>query len=511
MRHGIVRESKNIFEALAVFIGLAALFMSFVSGRILELDSGFYVMAAKFVAEGKPLYEHFFFPQMPLMPYLYGFVMKLFGYDWDVARIFSALVGASAGTLLYLYLRAQFGVIWALGGTLLFATSNLSFPWVTTVKSYPLSELFIIGAVAALYSPRAQKLSLTRIWIAACCAAFAFQTRLYLAVLAPLLLLFVIRQSGVAEWRRASAVFIGAFFLACIPTIAIALNDPELFWFNNVGYHLMRSDVPEGQELAHKLKYLRVLLGIEFHSEVPRFQFQILLAVSLGYSAFQLLKRVLPDKLTIISMVLLVVSFVPTPVYPQYFCLAVPGLIVGTIGASRSLIASTSSFTWASLFRLTFICMLGYQIAMMPGEWERFTRTGVGVPGVGNPINAATWSIASTRLIAQAVREHTEPGEYVLANWTGFLLETEALPYPGTENRFGIKTANNLPEERKKRYGIISYRDTRKLIKNHQVRLIIEGDPRGKPEARKSILKHGYKVVLSAGRNRVYVRAPLKE
>jgi hypothetical protein len=81
----------------ASLIYLAAL-AYYAMVRSIDTDEGYYVSAARLVWEGKVPYRDFFFPQAPLLPYLYGWIWGVHPGSLVSMRLLSA--GLTAATAL---------------------------------------------------------------------------------------------------------------------------------------------------------------------------------------------------------------------------------------------------------------------------------------------------------------------------------------------------------------------------------------------------------------------------
>src|SRR5216117_2292966 len=88
-----------IYGLLAIL--MAAVFVPMSLYRIVDGDEGTYLLVSRLVAEGQLPYHDFFYPQMFLLPYVYGAWMKLVGYSWYGARLLSAFFSIALGLLLY--------------------------------------------------------------------------------------------------------------------------------------------------------------------------------------------------------------------------------------------------------------------------------------------------------------------------------------------------------------------------------------------------------------------------
>src|SRR5215467_5337627 len=80
---------------------LAAVFVPMSLFRLVDGDEGTYLLVARLVAEGQLPYHDFYYPQMYLLPYVYGGWMKVVGYSWYAARLLSAVFSVLLGLLVY--------------------------------------------------------------------------------------------------------------------------------------------------------------------------------------------------------------------------------------------------------------------------------------------------------------------------------------------------------------------------------------------------------------------------
>src|SRR5438132_8795738 len=88
-----------IYGLLAIL--MAAVFVPMSLYRIVDGDEGTYLLVSRLVAEGQLPYHDFFYPQMFLLPYVYGPWMKLVGYSWYGARLLSAGFSLTLGLFVY--------------------------------------------------------------------------------------------------------------------------------------------------------------------------------------------------------------------------------------------------------------------------------------------------------------------------------------------------------------------------------------------------------------------------
>lgn len=89
---------------------------------------------------------------MPMLPYVYGLWLRLFGETWNSGRLFSALLASTLGCLLWLNITQITGKL--LSGccaVLLFALNTNMLVWMPVTKTYALSSVFLFGAYHFLW------------------------------------------------------------------------------------------------------------------------------------------------------------------------------------------------------------------------------------------------------------------------------------------------------------------------------------------------------------------------
>ena len=141
----IFRTRNSVRMPVAV---LLACFFSYVARhRFVDGDEGFYLLASRLVLNHKTPYLDFFYTQAPLLPYVYGLWMKLFGISWFSARTLSSVLTAMVGMLIYEHICRETGKLAAgMAAIVLFASSVLVFGWFPIVQTYSLATLFLFGA-----------------------------------------------------------------------------------------------------------------------------------------------------------------------------------------------------------------------------------------------------------------------------------------------------------------------------------------------------------------------------
>ena len=198
--------------AASVTVASLVLYAASVWFGNLNQDEGWYLYAARAVADGRLPYRDFFFTQGPVMPYLYG----VFAPFWSPhgvlgGRIFTAVLGLLSGVLAAgLARRAVPSPRAAEAGLIAFALTacNLYHVYFTTIpKTYALASCLLLGGflvlTLSLSRRRKTRSHLSCMWAlpAGMLVAFAAGVRLSLGAMLPvtvLALLISYRKTGAA-------------------------------------------------------------------------------------------------------------------------------------------------------------------------------------------------------------------------------------------------------------------------------------------------------------------------
>jgi hypothetical protein len=77
------------FAWITILALISAVSLLHVFWGDIDIDEEFYISLAWFVSEGNTPYYDFFYTQTPLLPYVYGFILKPFGIQLVSARLLS--------------------------------------------------------------------------------------------------------------------------------------------------------------------------------------------------------------------------------------------------------------------------------------------------------------------------------------------------------------------------------------------------------------------------------------
>lgn len=488
---GRSRAAPAFVAALAVSL---AVFVPVALGRLIVRDEGFYLLAAGLASGGRLPYLDFFYPQMPALPYLYGGWLQLVGPGWVAARLLSALLASATGALLFTHVRRRLDARWAALGLALYLGCDLVLCWYSVVKFYAASSVLLLGAVLAAQSrwrrPWAAPL------VAGLCVGLAVDVRLLLVVAAPVLWAFLAARArrGAAP-RRAAAWFAAGFALGLAPALPLLAAAPDAFVFDNVGYHLLRSDAPSAEVLQGKLRILLALAGIGSAGKGWGLALPLLLWGALARAVLARRDGRPIGPATWLAAALLVAHFVPSPAYVQYFAIVVPLLIPSVVELCRALLGPSPLVSWRAA---VLGALLIVYLAWLPSSLRAVT-------GAGDRDEAGERSRSRGQVTAvrAALDAAAAPGEVVYASWPGFLVGSHTVPLPGTENPFGIDVASRLAPERRRRYRVLADDEIRAAIAAREVRVLVLPQ---RLAAAQGDLEAGYAATARVGGLTVYTR-----
>lgn len=434
------------FIALQVIIFLTIHFWGVVDG-----DEGFYLMASFLVNQGKRLYIDFYYPQMPLFPYIYAGWMQLFGFTWEGGRSLSWVFSVGILFLLHRYFKEKIEddrLLIILLGCFLF--NGLVMGWMTTAKTYASSTFFTLLGFICLRETLLKPGRLLGYFLGGLSLGIAGNLRLlFLPLIVPVLLWLIWTRRGKDYYQTTglAAILLLGWLLACLISIYYFILDPYLFYWNNLGCHLIRYPHSKPEILLQKVQILGKLMISP--------QFCILL-VGFVISFLSLLKNrsflssqdewgscVIGSFL--IGASIFIINLIPSPALIQYFSVLPPFLLITTVPLLKRL--------WYSKEKrkknLLKVVILFYFVAALP----TLVFHGIARPHREDP---QTWSLASVKAIGKFVRLHSNPGDTLFAQWPGCLFTAGRNPLPGMENHFGYLTSWRLSASENKYYHLAS-------------------------------------------------------
>lgn len=432
----------------------AAIFVPWALRRYVDGDEGFYLLAAESTVDGSLPYVDFFFPQMPLLPFVYGGWITAVGDSWYGGRLLSALLAVALGTLLYRHLEGRFGRSAAVLGLVLYGSSGLVLAWFVTVKGYALSTLLLFSAFVLVEGGSRRRLIGAGILL-----GLAIDTRLIVAAAAPVFAWIAVRSAARARARPLLELAAG-LCLGLLPSLVFLALAPRTFAYDNLGSHGARSDAGLIGDLDQKVKVVANLLGTGTpEGGEPQFLFLFALVLISAVVLGRLHGRV-PSAL-LVAATLGLASLLPTPAFTQYFSTVVPFLAVGAVelfAEARSRIHDPRARRAA---RDGLAAALAIYVLLGAGDLYR-TATRYSDQRIPNVMDVTAF-----------IQDQANEGEAVLASWPGYLVGTDLDPVPGLENDFASDAAHSLTRDEAARYKVLSSGEIEAAIEGRRTRLAV--------------------------------------
>jgi hypothetical protein len=454
-----------VYGSLAIL--MAALFVPISVFRLVDGDEGTYLLVSRLVAEGQVPYHDYFYPQMFLLPYVYGGWLKVVGYSWYAARALSACFSIALGLLLYRQVAHLTGArTWGVLAAVLFTFSGLAFGWYPLIKTFVLPTLLLFGAYTVVSVRSRWK------WVV---AGFLFglsvACRVYVLAVIPAFLLemYLTERDHRARLWQLVRFTIGAV-VALIPAELFFLIDPATFIFNIVGAQLIRTDYQSESWWAQKMTQpLSLAIRYEGATSV---QFLLLFLVNLASWVSSALTRGRLSLASSIGILLTLASFVPTPVYTQYFCMPLPFLLVNGVVFLAALTREAKSLRLQQVFAsLTVLYIL-----VSPFDFYRYTVGGE-VPGIKGKADVVNWKLPTIRAVSRAIDREVPAGRPVaISLWPGYFVETNASILPGMENHFAMKFARRVTPLEVVQFKLMSYPELVWHVNSHTTDVVVVGN-----------------------------------
>lgn len=420
----------------------------------LDLDEAYYVIAGTRVTSGELPYRDFFFPQTPLSPYLFGTWSSAFGVGFVTTRYLGAILASAIGIVIAFVVRRRVGVWHAVLALAYYCSSIQVILWMPRLKTYGISSLLTVLALVCVTRSRIHWHSAV---IAGILAGLSASTRL-LFVPIPVLIVIAIIWRDDLVWSERRKYGTWALFGAVIgiaPILACAFAAPDAFLFDNVTYHALR----DGNEslIGNFGQKLRALHGqIRLRGDTSHESLQFLVLIPAGIA--MLVRRFDGPRylkvFPLAALVLLVVSYLPTPVYRQYLVTVVPTAILAL--CLLGLLHSPKRLWLATLLLLPYMYASYHAIALELGRATRLRP-------------------AAADQVGHTVQTLTKPGDVVAGLRAHLLFAAERPIEPCSYNSFARRDWGSLglTEEQIRRYHLCSNEDIVQAIGSGVVKAFV--------------------------------------
>ena len=431
-----------VYGLLAIF--MAVVFVPMALFRLADDDEGTYLLVSRLVSHGQIPFHDFFYPQMFLLPYVYGAWMKLVGYSWYGARLLSVIFAIVLGLFLFRQVVGLTGArAWGILAAVLFTFTSLVFGWYPLVKTLVLPTLLLFAAYAVLSTTSRWRWAASGLLI-----GLAADCRIYVIAAVPafMLELYLTEREDSKRGLQQLAAFGIGLLLALLPNELFFLIEPNTFLFNIVGNQMIRSDFGFFDGMAQKLNTVEQLLGINSADGAISVQFLILFLLNLASWISDARARARPSLASTIAVSLMLVSLVPTPAYTQYFCIPLPFLVVTAVIFLAKLAHESSS----ARLRHVLASLTVLYLLVSPFDLYRYTLASELDPG-------SNLRLTTIRGVSRAIDREVQPERpFAISLWPGYLVETKASILPGLENQFALMFSRKVTPREAEQFKLMS-------------------------------------------------------
>lgn len=471
--------SKGILFTLTITFVFLILFSIAVTEG-LSHDEYQFISSGQLLAErGLLPYLNYPFLHMPYIVAINALLAKLSTYDFLAIRVFNAITGTiSAIILIYLARRilekSNPALIYFSGflSCLFLITDQISILIYGRALNHALPILLSLVAYTFYYEgSRGNHLSLFY-FLSGLVSGLATGIRLSYAVLIPAfafaIFLFPFEQSLRSRTRNVLKFGTG-IFIASIPILIFYLLAPNQFYYGNYIYTRLNTIYREilGFTDAMTLSSKFGLFSIAVLSKPANF---LLYSITFLLLLIGLLK-IMRSKdqsyfqavfVGVLSLVLLMTAFTPTPAWPQYFIAPLPFLIISFLYGLAKIEKKWPSFSWV---------LIGTALISI------FTSGGIGSVGkaISETKNLEKWKPLQLHQFASEIQKFVPEGK-VLTLAPIIPLEVGLETYEiFAVGPFSWRTAHLVGESARKELSIISYHELDEYLETQPPEAILVG------------------------------------
>jgi hypothetical protein len=502
---------RMVWALSSAFLIQFFVFAAVAHFRFVDGDEGAYLTDCRLLIEGQVPYLDFFYSQTPFFLYAYSGWLRIFGVSLYSARIFSAVLAALTGTLLFGLLARWTARVWpGWLAVLLYLSSGQVCAWQTILKTTAISTVLAVGALFLL---QCEKLEYRRKYLlAGLLLGLCVSSRIVFAALFLPACLWALLdgRTGSRRWTR-PLWLAGGFLAGLSPLLMLLSADPDRVIFDVLRVHSMRiHNAGLGEMLVDKVRMALMLAGLIKDDSMNGPQFGLLLLLQL-VAAFSF--RPLPRQAALCSAfaaTLGLAFFVPNPSFSQYFAPVVPFLIPGAVLVVFHLWnhpAPGQEPMIRSATRPLAVLLSAAYILMGAGDYSHYLRSGSGVPGLMQmtPV-ASDLKPANLRRVSEHIAALVRPGEEVISTWPGYIVDSPARPVPRLNDHFCLFFAALMDAPRARHYLLLPKADLITMIRERTTRVVVVGHWTLDGDDYSEVLRlAGYELSRTMGGARIYV------
>jgi hypothetical protein len=424
---------------ISIFSLMALLFIALIHFTItnigLNSDEGCYIMAAKKAISGKIPYRDFGYTQTPLLPYINGFLMRVFGFGQLEHRIINACWGLLALMVSMLIVLKKGNLVsfficgWVLVTTPMWVSMSCFSPYGASIFFMTVTGVLICSSL-----PFNKKVILFSIF-----GGLAIACRLTVAPAVFVLWLYLIFVSN--DFKQRLIVITSFITIELIIFLPFIFASPENFIFWNMGYHIKTT-----LERRLPLEYLLMLPSI------------FILIIS-GLPAAAILKKNFksPEVAVLIAATIAIfIQIIPKANYGTY---AMPFVPMCAIGGSIIL----SDVKWNKyIYLLLLLFPILYFTPYSPIKYIPYPINHYIDRNWVNTLNKAEYFL----------REHTRANGYILTPFPILAIQADRNVFDGMEmGMFGV--TDEIEENRAKKLHLMRYDELINIVKTRKAEAVV--------------------------------------
>jgi hypothetical protein len=514
---------------LVQFLLASAIFRLMANYRLMDPDEGHFLSAIRSVYHGLVPSQDFFYQQMPLFPYPYAASMGLFGYGYEPCLWVSVACGAGLATVAAAwYIRSSGGILSGWAGWLLVVLNAQVLFWTPTVKNHAMPLFLGAFALYASFHPGG-KGSTDRWWgaLSGFSAVWAVGTRVLALPFFLLAVTWLLLRAASPSTRQSGVRALQGFILGTLPPLLLMLRsmfpDPWVFYFNNLGYHGMRSGslgtfgslnsvmaellemLLQGQfPVVLAAALLVVICGRCFHSRAP--------AAGPPPSWFErlLARESIPSWMLASGVGAAVLALAPAQTFHQYFMVPLIFFLLAGVPLWHTLLYERKNAGKV----VAGLMLIGYAATPCTAGLSMFNHREWIFPQLPKE-----FSLPEVRALSRKLAEVTEPGDSVLSTWQGFTFLADRREYPGNENFNARIIAGRLTDEQLSRLRMASNAELAAAVDRGEPKAIVFGffagqyrealgevDPISGDRKLRSKLYTNYRMIMERGAHSIWLR-----
>ena len=443
---------------VAVLIGSAFVFL-----RIVDADEGFYLSAANMVAQGDKPYLDFFFPQMPFLPIALAPLSSAGMSSLFLARIFGFICHLILGFLVYRIAKMMFNdsriSLIAMAVTIF---SGPLLTWNSLAKPYFLANMFFVASFLMLIILLSKReANYLHLLLAFIFLGITFNIRSVFIIFVPLyffLTFFFYKSAGTLKLRYYLPVMLIGLIFPSLYSLRLFIASPDLFTFNNLGYHLLREQAPG---FIYLLKTKIIVLG----KVLIQPQFFIVLGLAIWslvlvnshkfknyYNSWQ---KMVVQLAVVVSAFITAIYLIPHPCHVQYFSQALIFLIIASLPAVKFILTKykSISYTLAAVYILAFLIYPALYIMDIRSKYLNY-------------------SIRHVRQVTKFIQANSASTDTILTEWPAYYVfadrrQTSMGEYCGFQYDFSSPI---IPYDK---YKLLSNEKINQVLKSREPKLVV--------------------------------------